>query len=117
MNLEAYLPKDYNHVFCKLQDYMLTRNRIQLFSLKMKNKTDKLFNLKKENPKVDMSQKKEVNNIFYPSEKDSLFWCFYVIKNGLMEYQMLQHKNLVFEKKIKIEYVEKMRKNKKIIKT
>ena len=56
------------------------------------------------------------SKVFYPSEKDSLFWCFYVIKYGLMNYQMLQYKNIVFEKKIKIEYVEKMRKSKQLLK-
>ena len=55
------------------------------------------------------------DDIFYPIEKDSLFWCFYFIKYGDIQYE-LSSKNLIEEKKIKIAYVEKMRENKPLLK-
>ncbi len=39
------------------------------------------------------------------------------MKHGLLSYEMLPHKNVIGEKKFKIEYIEVMRKNKAILKT
>lgn len=54
-------------------------------------------------------------NIFFPREKDTLFWCFFIMKFGDEKYE-LSPKHLVEEKKIKIEYVEKIRENKPLLK-
>jgi len=56
-------------------------------------------------------------NIFIPREKDTLFWCFYILKNGETKYETMYSKNEVIAKQIKIEYVDIIRKNKQIIKT
>jgi len=127
MNIEMYIPKDYNHVMCQLQDYMLSRDRIDFFrkqylNEKKENNGKKENNEKKENngksdkKKDAIKYEKKEKNIFFPREKDSLFWCFYIIKNGLTSYQMIPYKNIVVEKSIKIEYVEKIRKEKQCIK-
>jgi uncharacterized protein involved in tolerance to divalent cations len=39
------------------------------------------------------------------------------MKNGDTSYEMLEHKNLIVKKKLKIEYVEKIRKEKQTVKT
>ena len=65
----------------------------------------------------DTEIKKPINSLFFPKEKDSLFWCFYIMKNGDSNYEMIEFKNLIVEKKLKIEYVEKLRKEKQLIKT
>ena len=54
---------------------------------------------------------------FIPKEEDTLFWCYYIILNGDGNYQMLNVKNSVIAKQIKIDYVSKIRENKQIIKT
>jgi hypothetical protein len=122
MNIENYIEKDYNHVCSKLQDYMLNKDNIQRFALlqqeqmqKQKQKQNLLKNQDTtlKNNKVESNKlvsKKENNNFFYPRDKDSLFWCFYIIKNGLLNYQMIQNKNIVYEKGVKIDYVEKFQK-------
>ena len=51
-------------------------------------------------------------SLFFPDEKDSLFWCFYIMKYGVEAYTMLEYKNIVVEKNIKIECIELVRKNK-----
>jgi hypothetical protein len=56
------------------------------------------------------------NKFFYPKEKDSLFWCFYIIHNGITKYEMLFNRNEIIEKQLKIEYVEKLRKDKSLVK-
>ena len=55
------------------------------------------------------------SNMFFPREKDSLFWCFFIMKFGDEKYE-LSPKHIVEEKKIKIEYVEKIRENKPLLK-
>jgi len=71
----------------------------------------------KKKEKEKEKEKKGKESIFYPLEKDSLFWCFYILKHGKEAYDELQSKiNIVTERKIKIEYVTSLRKNKKTIK-
>jgi hypothetical protein len=106
---------DYNHVFNNLQDYMLDETNIKR-ALEMKMQTElRSFKSKNENNCKDL--KPNNNTIFIPREKDSLFWCFYIMKNGDAKYEMLEYKNILIEKKHKIEYVEKIRKEKQIVKT
>ena len=61
---------------------------------------------------------KKSPTLFLPQNtNDTLFWCFYIMKNGIISYEMMPHKNVVGEKKIKFEYVESLvRKNKDFIK-
>jgi hypothetical protein len=129
---------NYNIVVNKLQDYMLNENKIEN-SIKnkiiknttvCKNKNDK-YKTEKNDKYVDNNKNNAIilkdesnkdlqistNSLFFPSEKDSLFWCFYIMKNGEASYEMIDFKNLIIEKKIKIEYVEKLRKEKQLLKT
>jgi hypothetical protein len=110
--------ENYNHVFDKLQDYMLDESNIKK-ALEMKiGSTNRPGSLKDSNKvtyeKADLSKKP---SIFIPREKDTLFWCFYLMKHGDAKYEMLEHKNILTEKNIKIEYVEKIRKEKQTVKT
>jgi hypothetical protein len=105
---------NYNHVFNNLQDYMLDETNIKK-TLEMKTHSE-LSSFKSKNENICKEQKPK-NTIFIPKEKDSLFWCFYIMKNGDAKYEMIEHKNILTEKKHKIEYVEKIRKEKQIVKT
>lgn len=74
-------------------------------------------NQKKQNTRIRQEAvTKPTDAIFEPREKDSLFWCFYIMKHGQTAYDMLDHRNFVVEKKLKIEYVEKIRNDKQQIK-
>jgi len=53
---------------------------------------------------------------FFPSEHDALFWCFYIIKYGQEAYESLGKINIVIERKIKIEYIERFREGKQVLK-
>lgn len=109
---ESNKSDDYNHVFNNLQDYMLDESNIRK-SLEMKMTINKeTFKSKNEDKNI-----KPKTSIFVPREKDTLFWCFYIMKHGDTKYEMLEHKNILTEKKIKIEYVEKIRKEKQTVKT
>ena len=75
------------------------------------------------NVTLDPIQDQPIPSSFCPKEKDKLFWCFFIMKHGFVEYEKLRldidkHEsiNMVVEKKLKIEYVDKLRENKNIIK-
>jgi hypothetical protein len=104
---------NYNHVIQNLQDYILDETNIKK-SLEMKIES-------RNKPIVNSKEKEKENSLkstlFIPREKDTLFWCFYLMKHGDVKYEMLEHKNILTEKKLKIEYVEKIRKEKQTVKT
>jgi hypothetical protein len=66
-------------------------------------KTDNIKNIKK-------------YSIFIPREQDTLFWCYYIIKNGDIKYETLINRNTLTTKQLKIDYIPKIRANKSLIK-
>ncbi len=64
--------------------------------------------------KEDSSSK---GDTFFPDVHDSLFWSFYIMKNGQEAYESLGKINIVIERKIKIEYIERFREGKQVLKT
>ena len=54
---------------------------------------------------------------FFPNVHDSLFWSFYIMKNGQEAYESLGKINIVIERKIKIEYIERFREGKQVLKS
>lgn len=59
---------------------------------------------------------KDKFSIFIPKENDTLFWCYYIISNGDSNYEMLNVRNTLIEKQHKINYVNKIRENKQVVK-
>jgi hypothetical protein len=114
----------YNHVLQNSQDYMFNQKNIVFFTKHLKS----FFVLKKE-PKIGSSKKnisnntntntnaknkiqKEIqhDNIYRPKQKDSLFWCFYILKHGISNYEInVGNQHFVIEKKEKFKYVELFR--------
>jgi hypothetical protein len=55
--------------------------------------------------------------IYKPKQKDSLFWCFYILKKGFSNYEMeINNQYFVVEKAEKFKYIDLIRKNKNILK-
>ena len=110
--------ENYNDVMKKLQDYILDEANIKR-ALEMKIGSTNKAIIGKDSNKVTY-QKEELSkkpSIFIPREKDTLLWCFYLMKHGDVKYEMLEYKNILTEKNLKIEYVEKIRKEKQTVKT
>jgi hypothetical protein len=111
--------EDYNHVLNKLQDYMLTGKVLartfyqQGSSIQNKTKNEET----KLEPKIFQKKDKEVNNFFYPKEKDGLFWCFFIIQNGFEKYEYPDATSFVNEKTTKFKLIEHMRHNKQQLKS
>ena len=119
--------KHYNNVINKLHDY--------IFSLKEENMQslsrppvffNKINSIPPENNndvsikgqiQTQRKQNERNNSFFYPKQKDSLFWCFFIIKNGFAAYETPNTTSFVNEKKIKFEYIELLRKKKQILKS
>jgi hypothetical protein len=107
----------YNDVLEQLQDYILNDANIQK-SLTMKMlyiKNDKSIQPKPNKFIIENNIKK--NELFIPKQQDTLFWCYFIIKNGDLCYETLNNKNSLISKQMKIELILEIRKNKDIIKT
>jgi len=91
------------------------KNIVTYLKYKLNNKTSKTTvtsnNLERKTKPIHKE------DIFFPKEQDSLFWCYYIISFGESNYEMLNFKNPLLAKQIKINYVDKIRMNKQIAKT
>lgn len=92
----------------KLNKHMFTSEFIQQYSSKtnpLKINPPKTKPLQTNHPKPKQIEK--VDKI-YPSYTDKLFWCFFIINKGLLEYEMINKNHFTIEKQIKIDSVEKI---------
>jgi len=56
-------------------------------------------------------------NKYYPKQTDSLFWCFYILKNGYSNYEMeINNQYFVVEKTEKFKYITMLRNSKDLLK-
>ena len=104
--------KQYNHVQ-KLQDYMLTNKTLEqarsfIISPSKLNGGKKSEKFTNNMAKTTNFDQKDID--FTPNEKDGLFWCFYILENGLDSYKMLNGKNFSIEQAYKISFIEQIKK-------
>ena len=69
------------------------------------------------NASTSKEESSSKGDTFFPDVHDSLFWSFYIMKNGQEAYESLGKINIVIERKIKIEYIERFREGKQVLKT
>ena len=138
--------KDLNHIIRDLQNYMFTSKNIVKylknlsFDVNGKSENGKFENGKSENGKSENGKsgngksgngksengknmietiipiKKIKNTIFTPTQKDTLFWCLFVIKHGIDKYEMLDNTHFIVEKQEKFKYIELIRSKKDVLK-
>lgn len=97
-------------------DILKNSSKYMLTNVYMENISKMNPNLKNESIKSKQTKPKfNKNDFYYLYEKDSLFWCFYVIANGFDDYTMISNK-FITEKETKIKYIEELRQNKYIFK-
>jgi hypothetical protein len=106
VDYDPYILNDLN--MSSYLKYKLTNeyNRVGVVSSK-EHCIKKEFYVKKESYK---------SSLFIPKEPDTLFWCYYIIAFGETSYEMMNVKNFLVAKQMKINYVSKIRTNKQLIK-
>lgn len=110
----------------EIRDYMFTSKNLTRYTKHMinkKNTYNKAFltenkYIQKQLKENHVSNKKILSEkIYKPKQKDSLFWCFYILKNGFSNYEMeINNQYFVIEKNEKFKYIDMLRNNKDIIK-
>ena len=110
----------------KMGDYMFTQKNISEIAPERKledTSTASHTHKIKHNTKHATKHTKKVNDtlsmdtsFFIPSEKDTLFWCFYIMQYGLSNYEMLFQHTFKEEKAQKIKMVELIREHKELLK-
>lgn len=64
-----------------------------------------------------IKQEKSIDNNYYIKQKDSLFWCFFILKYGISKYEMeIGNQHFVVERQEKFHYIEILRQNKELLK-
>lgn len=113
MTMRASKTKSLN--LSDLEHYMFTKNHIMnlCFNINERNK-----------PRINKTNKNKINStgielssFFIPKEKDTLFWCYYIIVNGIQSYEKLFDNTYKEEKEQKLAIVENLNKYKQIMKS
>lgn len=122
-----------NNIINDLQDYMFTSKNLLSFTKHMIQNFDEKNNInlpKSSNKNIFIKNKDETNSknnykvsnkkeetMYKPKQKDSLFWCLYILKHGYSNYEMeIYNKYFTIEKSEKFNYIELIRKKKDLLK-
>jgi hypothetical protein len=103
-----------NSLLCELQDFMFFKQTIDdacKYVLKRDEKrSDNSFFIKGDNKvRTKEGVSKEKETLYKPRHKDSLFWCYYMLTQGLAACETVGNKQFIVEKNEKIKLVELMR--------
>ena len=112
---------DYN-ILTELKDYMLDNKNVILFTKNIIDGNVVNKNSYKSKPsvttgatKIPIKLQRDIH--YKPRQKDSLFWCFYILKYGLSKYEMeIGNQHFVVEKQEKFKYIEMIRNSKDVLK-
>ena len=120
--MSYFVEEPYNDVVNKLQDYILDDANIkkalrQKIVRETRETRETIIAGKKSLVNQEQEKTKSIEQIFVPSEQDTLFWCYYIIVNGDTAYETLPNKNSLIAKQLKIDLVSLIRKSKEIVKT
>ena len=116
-----------NVLLVDLEDYMFTSKNMNRYTkhmiqnvLEPKESTKNIKQItieKKCEKNCEKNYEKKRETMYKPKQKDSLFWCFYILKNGFFNYEMeINNQYFVVEKSEKFKYIELLRGNKDILK-
>jgi hypothetical protein len=106
-----------------LEKYMFTNERLELlqeesFQQREKEKAKEREAKEREAKEREAKERgaKERGALFFPREKDSLFWCFYIIKHGFSKYEFPKTTSFENEKREKFALIEFLRTKKQVLK-
>ena len=100
------------------EPYILNDYNMSVYLKYKLNNTSNKYISQEINKPINIPINKPINkDIFFPKEQDSLFWCYYIISSGESNYEMINVKNCLVAKQFKINYINKIRTNKQLVKT
>ena len=112
---EAY--NNLTHTLNLLNEFSFNKKNIESLFFNMIEESDNIISKTK---KIESIKKNKLdnydNNFIIPTENDSIFWCWLIFTKGLSNYTILRDRHFVTEKNEKINFIEKLRKNKKMLK-
>ena len=123
-NCESYMLTNINLLKCiqeseRLTDYtdVYVRKIINIDNKPpvIKKRTDQSCKLENSNINGNTKTKPIKQEYAIIKEKDTLFWCYYIIKYGYEDYEMVGQRFSV-EKNLKIECINKIRQDKELLK-
>lgn len=107
-------PSKYNIVH-ELQNYMFPKIIKEKPIVPLANRLEVPLKNEVQMPRSTVVPFVNPKTLFFSPRGDSLFWCFYVMKNGITSYE-LEPASFVKEKTEKFRYIELLRTNKAILK-
>ena len=105
-----------NNILGNMEHYMFTQktlnglNNNKLISHPISDPPKKKDTLLKVEPELNKSA------FFSIKDNDQLFWCYYIMKYGIIKYQSLLNNTFTEEQREKIQLVEMLRNNKELLK-
>ena len=102
----------------EMEDTMFSsKNLIRFTKYKLKSNFINQKDIVKKKPvKTLVLETNKDLDIFETKEKDSLFWCFFVLMNGIDAYDQIGNQHFVEEKKLKFTFIEEIRAKKELLK-
>ena len=85
--------KSYDILFEDIKQYMFTAEKVTKLKCYIENTT--IVPKLQDNNVSPMT--KSIDTSFFPRQEDTLFWCFYIIKEGFHKYEMCKYRKRVSE--------------------
>jgi len=107
------------HMFNSKNLRQFTKHMIDFSSVSLNVSNEKKTTTNNINSKKQSKQMVSKDTIYKPYKKDSLFWCFYILKYGFSKYEMeVGNQHFPIEKQEKFKYIDELRKqnNKDVLK-
>jgi len=107
---------DYNDILSTLHHYMLTPKLLsQLSNVDLNNRVNTYSekNTKEGTGSHNALSKSKKEEVFFPKENDMLFWCYFIVVNGMEKYEVLHTQRFLVEKEEKLKCIQLIRDHKK----
>ena len=99
-----------SQIITNLKPYMYTSD------VKLPENKTKSTNTKPQYPTKTVESRQIIAETISPNQKDSLFWCLYIIDSGYNEFQQITRNHRVRQIEIQSKVIEHIQKNKGIMK-
>ena len=112
MSNMSHAKNNKEHTFNKMREYMFYEENLCKWTRFMDETLEKKVKSKVKKHIL----RKQIVDTFKPSQRDKLFWCFFVLLKGTEEYNISQNNLFTVEKDFKFKTIELFRKKKNAMK-